>query len=115
MPKLTVAQISDLRALRDHCVALGADLVVIGAIRFDSGVNAFVFGLWKNWVYWVCIGCVLGGQRSRHLLSAMPELSLKIFEYAHEHGRVTIGDIVKLTGVGTHSNSTSAGIWKKAT
>jgi hypothetical protein len=56
MPKLTVAQISDLRALRDHCVALGADLVVIGAIRFDSGVNAFVFGLWKNWVYWVCIG-----------------------------------------------------------
>jgi hypothetical protein len=32
MPEFTAAQIADLHALRDHCAALGADLVVIGAI-----------------------------------------------------------------------------------
>jgi predicted nucleotidyltransferase len=32
MPELTAGQIADLRALRDHCIALGADLVIIGAI-----------------------------------------------------------------------------------
>lgn len=35
MPELTAAQIADLRVLRDHCVALGADLVVIGAIAYQ--------------------------------------------------------------------------------
>ncbi len=34
MPELTAGQIADLRALRDHCVALGADLVIIGAIAY---------------------------------------------------------------------------------
>src|SRR5271169_2232803 len=34
MPDLTAAQIADLRALRDHCAALGADLVIIGAIAY---------------------------------------------------------------------------------
>jgi predicted HTH transcriptional regulator len=28
----------------------------------------------------------------------MPELSMHIVEYAREHGRVTIGDMVTLTG-----------------
>ena len=37
-------------------------------------------------------------ERERIVLSAMPELSLKIVEYAREHGRVTIGDMVALTG-----------------
>jgi hypothetical protein len=32
------------------------------------------------------------------VLEALPELSLRILEHAREHGRVTIGDIVKLTG-----------------
>ncbi|MGA3092771.1 MAG: nucleotidyl transferase AbiEii/AbiGii toxin family protein [Terriglobales bacterium] len=35
MPELTVAQIADLGALRDHCTALGADLVIIGAIAYQ--------------------------------------------------------------------------------
>ena len=34
MPELTAAQIADLRALRDYCAALGADLVIIGAIAY---------------------------------------------------------------------------------
>lgn len=37
-------------------------------------------------------------ERERIILSAMPELSVQIIEYAREHGRVTIGDIVALTG-----------------
>jgi predicted nucleotidyltransferase len=35
MPELTAAQITDLGALRDHCAALGADLVIIGAIAYQ--------------------------------------------------------------------------------
>jgi Fic family protein len=37
-------------------------------------------------------------ERERIVLSAMPELSVQIVEYARQHGRVTIGDMVKLTG-----------------
>jgi len=37
-------------------------------------------------------------EREKIILSAMTELSLSIVEYAREHGRVTIGDMVKLTG-----------------
>lgn len=37
-------------------------------------------------------------ERERIILSAMPELSLQIVEFARGHGRVTIGDIVTLTG-----------------
>jgi len=37
-------------------------------------------------------------ERERVLLSAMPELSVQIIEYARQHGRVTIGDMVTLTG-----------------
>ena len=33
------------------------------------------------------------------VLAAMPELSLQIVEFAREHGRVTIGEAIKLTGV----------------
>jgi Fic family protein len=37
-------------------------------------------------------------ERERIVLSTMPELSVQIVEYARQHGRVTIGDMVKLTG-----------------
>ena len=37
-------------------------------------------------------------EREKIVLSAMPELSLRIVEHAREHGRVTIGDMVTLTG-----------------
>jgi Fic family protein len=37
-------------------------------------------------------------EREKIILSAMPELSVQIVEFAREHGRVTIGDIVKLSG-----------------
>src|SRR6201996_447273 len=38
-------------------------------------------------------------ERERIVLSAMPELSVRILEYARDHGRVTIGNMVALTGV----------------
>ncbi len=37
-------------------------------------------------------------EREKLVLSALPELSVQILEYAREHGRVTIGEMVKLTG-----------------
>lgn len=37
-------------------------------------------------------------ERERIVLSAMPELSVQILQFAREHGRVSIGDIAKLTG-----------------
>ena len=38
-------------------------------------------------------------EREKIVLSAFPELSVQILEYAREHGRVTIGDMVKITNV----------------
>jgi len=37
-------------------------------------------------------------EREKIVLAALPELSLQIVEFVREHGRVTIGDIIKLTG-----------------
>jgi predicted HTH transcriptional regulator len=37
-------------------------------------------------------------EREKIVLAAMPELQLQIFEFAREHGRVTIGEATKLTG-----------------
>ena len=37
-------------------------------------------------------------ERERLVLAALPELSLRIVEFAREHGRVTIGEAIKLTG-----------------
>ena len=37
-------------------------------------------------------------EREKIVLAAMPELALKIVEFAREHGRVTIGEATKLTG-----------------
>ena len=37
-------------------------------------------------------------EREKIVLAAMPELSLQIVEFAREHGRVTIGAAIKLTG-----------------
>lgn len=36
--------------------------------------------------------------REKIVLAALPELSLQIVEFAREHGRVTIGEVIKLTG-----------------
>lgn len=38
-------------------------------------------------------------EREKIVLSALPELSAQILEFAREHGRVTIGDMATLTGV----------------
>jgi Fic family protein len=38
-------------------------------------------------------------EREKIVLAALPELSLQIVEFAREHGRVTIGTAIKLTGV----------------
>lgn len=37
-------------------------------------------------------------EREKLVLAALPDLSLQIVEFAREHGRVTIGDAIKLTG-----------------
>ena len=37
-------------------------------------------------------------EREKIVLATMPELSLRIVELAREHGRVTIGDAIRLTG-----------------
>ena len=42
-------------------------------------------------------------EREKIVLAAMPELSLKIVEFAREHGRVTIGDTIRLTGASRHT------------
>jgi Fic family protein len=38
-------------------------------------------------------------ERERIVLAVLPDLSLQIVEFAREHGRITIGDAIKLTGV----------------
>ncbi|OYT90078.1 MAG: AsnC family transcriptional regulator [Burkholderiales bacterium PBB3] len=38
-------------------------------------------------------------EREKIVLATLPELSLQIVEFAREHGRVTIGEAIKLTGV----------------
>lgn len=37
-------------------------------------------------------------EREKIILSALPELSIQIVDFAREHGRVTMGDMVRLTG-----------------
>jgi Fic family protein len=37
-------------------------------------------------------------QREKIVLAALPDLSLQIVEFAREHGRITIGDAIRLTG-----------------
>jgi Fic family protein len=37
-------------------------------------------------------------EREKLVLAALPELSLQIVEFAREHGRVTIGEAIRLTG-----------------
>jgi Fic family protein len=37
-------------------------------------------------------------EREKIVLASLPELSLQIVEFAREHGRVTMGDVIKLTG-----------------
>jgi Fic family protein len=62
----------------------------------------------QNWQPWVTFFLRASQQQMKRLakkverekivLAAMPELSLRIIDHAREHGRVTISDIVKLTG-----------------
>ncbi|MEQ1591721.1 MAG: Fic family protein [Thiobacillaceae bacterium] len=37
-------------------------------------------------------------EREKLVLAALPDLSLQVVEFAREHGRITIGDAIKLTG-----------------
>ncbi|MDP3517883.1 MAG: DUF977 family protein [Pseudohongiella sp.] len=37
-------------------------------------------------------------EREKIVLAAMPELQLQVVEFVREHGRITIGDAIKLTG-----------------
>jgi hypothetical protein len=37
-------------------------------------------------------------EREKLVLSPLPELSVRILDHARDHGRVSIGDMIKLTG-----------------
>ncbi len=37
-------------------------------------------------------------EREKIVLAAMPALQLRIVEFTREHGRITIGDAIRLTG-----------------
>lgn len=36
-------------------------------------------------------------EREKRVLAALPELSLQIIEFAKEHGRITMGEAIRLT------------------
>jgi hypothetical protein len=38
-------------------------------------------------------------EQEKLILSNLPELSLKILDYVKEHGRVTMGEMITLTGI----------------
>jgi Fic family protein len=69
-----------------------------GTIRTES----------PNWQPWLAFFLRSLAERARRLekkverekivLASLPKLSLRIVELAREHGRVTIGDTIKLTG-----------------
>ena len=42
-------------------------------------------------------------EREKVVFASMPELSLQIVEFAREHGRVTMGEAIKLTGAGRNT------------
>lgn len=42
-------------------------------------------------------------QREKLVLATLPELSLQIVEFARQHGRVTIGEAIRLTGSGRNT------------
>lgn len=42
-------------------------------------------------------------EREKLVLASMPELSLQIVEFAREHGRVTMGEAIRLTGAGRNT------------
>jgi Fic family protein len=37
-------------------------------------------------------------EREKVVLASLPELSMRIIEFAREHGRITIGETIRLTG-----------------
>lgn len=61
-----------------------------------------------NWQPWLAFLLRALAEQVRHLnrkvereklvLAALPELSLQIVEFAREHGRITMGDAIRLTG-----------------
>jgi len=61
-----------------------------------------------NWQPWVMFFLRALQQQVKHLakkierekivLAALPQLSARIIEHAREHGRIIIGDMVRLTG-----------------
>ena len=38
-------------------------------------------------------------EREKLMIAALPELAVQILDHARNHGRVTIGDMIRLTGV----------------
>jgi len=75
------------------------------ALRQTQGTNCTGAPNWQPWL--VFFQRSLAEQlrrlekkveREKIVLAAMPELQLRIVEFAREHGRVSVGEAIKLTG-----------------
>lgn len=76
------------------------------ALRQTQGTIRTDLPQWQHWILFFLRalqqqmkGLAKKVEREKIVLSTLPELSLQILEYTREHGRVTIGVMVKLTGV----------------
>jgi Fic family protein len=76
------------------------------ALRRTQGTIRSNFPEWEPWISFFLISLLRQKknldkkiEREKILLTQLPELSVKIIELAHEHGRVTIGEAIALTGV----------------
>lgn len=76
------------------------------ALRQTQGTIRTVAPNWQPWLVFFLRSLVeqvrrleVKVERERIILARLPELSLKIVEFAREHGRVTMSDAVELTGV----------------
>ena len=75
------------------------------ALRQTQGTIRTEAPNWQPWLLFFlrslaeqvrCLGRKL--ERERVVMAALPELSLRIVEFAGEHGRVTMADAIRLTG-----------------
>ncbi len=75
------------------------------ALRQTQGTIRTEAPDWQPWMLFFLRALAVQVQRLKRkvdreklVLAALPELSLKIVEFAREHGRITMGDAIRLTG-----------------
>ena len=103
----TLSRLEEFRKLKNDI--RGSDVhLVVGidvALRQTQGTIRTESPNWQPWMAFF-LGSLTEQmrrlekkvEREKIVLAAMPELQLNIVEFAREHGRVTIGEAIKLTG-----------------